>query len=66
LDHETDYAANSIIDDQSGVGIVIGIGGKYNFGPVSIFANPFFCRHALGAQNNLVETGIKFGLGYNF
>ena len=66
LDHETNYSASSIIDDQSGIGIVIGIGGKYNFGPVSVFANPFFCRHALGAQNNLVETGIKFGIGYNF
>ena len=66
LDHETNYSANSIIDDQSGVGIVLGIGGKYNFGPVSVFANPFFCRHALSVQNNLVETGIKFGLGYNF
>jgi hypothetical protein len=66
LDHETNYSSNSIIDDQSGIGIVVGIGGKYNIGNASIFVNPFFCRHALAAQNNLVETGIKFGIGYNF
>src|ERR1700744_3635240 len=66
LDHQTNYSANSIIDDQSGVGIVIGIGGKYNFGPVSVFANPFFDRHAIGAHNSLVDTGAKFGVGYNF
>lgn len=66
LDHETNYNRDSIIDDQSGVGVVLGIGGQYHFGQANIFVNPYFCRHALNANNNLVETGIKFGVGYNF
>ena len=66
LDHETNYNSDSIINDQSGVGIVIGIGGQYSIGHANIFINPYFCRHALNANNNLVETGIKFGVGYNF
>ncbi|MGZ3820743.1 MAG: outer membrane beta-barrel protein [Mucilaginibacter sp.] len=66
FDHQTNYSSGSIIDDQSGIGIALGIGGRYNIGQTSVFINPFFCRHALNAQNNLVETGIKFGIGYNF
>ncbi|MBV8390766.1 MAG: outer membrane beta-barrel protein [Mucilaginibacter sp.] len=66
FDHQTNYSAYHIVDDQSGVGIEIGIGGKYNFGPVSIFANPYITNHRFYGRNNLMEAGIKFGLGYDF
>jgi hypothetical protein len=66
FDHQINYSADHILDDQSGVGIEIGLGGKYNFGPVLIFANPYLTNHLFYGKNNLEEAGIKFGLGYNF
>ena len=66
FDHETNYTSNHNLVDQSGVGIELGIGGRCNFGPVSVFVNPFLCRHALNAQSNLMEAGARFGLGFNF
>ncbi|HEY9001690.1 MAG TPA: outer membrane beta-barrel protein [Mucilaginibacter sp.] len=66
FDKETNYTANDIVDDQSGVGIEIGLGGKYNLGPVSVFVNPYYANHRFYNSNNLMEAGIKFGLGYNF
>jgi hypothetical protein len=66
FDHETNYTSDHNLVDQSGVGIEIGFGGKYSFGPVSVFVNPFLCRHAINANNNLLEAGTRFGLGYNF
>jgi hypothetical protein len=66
FDHETNYSPDHDVDDQSGIGLEAGVGGKYNFGPVSIFVNPFFCRHAITARMNLMEAGARFGLGYSF
>ncbi len=66
LDHQTNYAQSGVVNDQSGLGFEMGFGGNCNFGPVSIFINPYFCRHALNARNNLIEGGAKLGLGYNF
>ena len=66
LDHQTNYAQNGVVNDQSWIGFEMGFGGKYNFGPISIFINPYFCRHALNGRNNLVEAGAKTGIGYNF
>ena len=56
---------------QSGIGIEGGIGVKYNFGPVGLFINPFVQRHAVigfsgGNDFNLMNAGVKFGVGYNF
>jgi hypothetical protein len=66
IDHNLDYSSNSIIQDQSGVGLILGIGVKYSFGPVAIFANPYLVNHAFYARNNLMEAGVKLGVGYNF
>jgi hypothetical protein len=66
LDHETNYNSDSVINDQSGVGLALGIGGQYHIGQANIFVNPYFCRHAFTAQNDIVETGVKFGVGYDF
>ena len=66
FDHQTNYSADHAVDDQSGAGISFGIGGKYNFGPMAIFANPYYTNHRFYGRNNLMEGGVKFGLGYNF
>jgi len=66
LDHQTNYAPYGVVNDQSGIGFEMGFGGKCNFGPISIFINPYFCRHALNGRNNLIEAGAKTGIGYNF
>jgi Outer membrane protein beta-barrel domain len=66
LDHETNYTSDHNVNDQSGFGIELGIGGKYSAGPISVFVNPFLCRHAVNARNNLLEAGARFGLGFNF
>ena len=66
FDHELNYSADHIVDDQSGVGIEVGIGAKYNVGPVSVFVNPYYCNHRFYGHNNLMEAGLKFGLGYDF
>jgi len=65
-DHETNYKSDGILDKQSGVGLEVGLGGQYNFGPVLVFVNPYYTNHRFYGSNNLMESGIKFGLGYNF
>ncbi|HVW97316.1 MAG TPA: hypothetical protein VHA56_15190 [Mucilaginibacter sp.] len=63
---------NSIIRDQSGIGFELGLGGKYDAGRVTFFLNPFLREHAViafkseGSSQNLLEGGLKLGLGYNF
>jgi len=66
LDHQTNYAQYGVVNDQSGLGLEMGVGGNVKFGPMSIFINPYFCRHALNGRNNLIEAGAKTGIGYNF
>jgi hypothetical protein len=72
---ETNYAssdANSTATMQTGIGYELGLGAKYNFGPVQIFVNPFIQEHSFIKFNrsssnfNLMNWGFKFGLGYNF
>jgi len=66
FDHQTNYKTDGIVDSQSGVGVEVGVGGQYKFGSVSVFVNPYYTNHRFNGRNNLEETGIKFGLGYNF
>jgi hypothetical protein len=67
FDFQSNYGSNtSNLQKQSGVGLELGLGGKYNFGPVGVFINPYFVNHAFYASNNLVELGVKAGVGYNF
>lgn len=65
-DHQLNYSMNSDIRDQSGVGIELGVGGRYSFGSGSLFVNPFVCRHGINASMNLMDAGVRFGVGYNF
>jgi hypothetical protein len=68
IDKQTDYSDNSVVNDQSGLGFEVGIGGKYNIGRVSVFVNPYYRLYGASSSsnNNLDEAGLKFGVGYNF
>ncbi len=73
IDFETnrDYPKTK---DQSGIGFGAGIGAQYTFQNFTLYLNPMIRYHAVLPLPNadeyhyqhLVETGIKFGLGYNF
>lgn len=66
FDHQTNYKSDGIVDSQSGVGLEVGLGGRYNLGQVSVFVNPYYINHRFNGRNNLEEAGVKFGIGYNF
>jgi opacity protein-like surface antigen len=57
---------------QSGIGYAMGLGVQIPFKSVTVFANPFYQRHAVtlfSADNSklhLTESGVKFGIGYKF
>jgi len=70
-DFETNYHSDSITPNESGIGLGLGIGGKYNFKRVTVFVNPFLQTHAIIAFQDkgggtLSDTGVKFGIGYRF
>jgi hypothetical protein len=68
-DFETDHPAD-LFDDQSGISLGAGIGGKVNFDKVSVFINPFVQQHAVisfkDANEHLFNAGVKLGVGYRF
>lgn len=70
-DFETGYKTGAVVTNQSGIGIGLGIGGKYDFKKIRVFINPFLQMHAIAAFHNegggsLVDQGVKIGLGYRF
>jgi len=72
IDKQTNYTNNSTLNDQSGIGFELGIGGKYSFNKFTVFINPSLREHDViafagkGSSFNLLEAGVKLGLGYNF
>lgn len=70
LDFETNHSSSTSIGDQSGIGFAFGLGGKYTFKNFSVIVNPFFQSHLMLFNGNSIEhlwqSGIKFGIGYNF
>lgn len=60
------------IQKQSGIGLGLGIGGKYDFKRFSVMVNPFLQRHAIlafektGTRLSLLNAGVRIGLGYSF
>jgi len=77
-DFETNYTgpngnvANSTAGKQSGIGYEFGFGGKYTFNHITVFINPFAQDHAVNrfstsqSNFNLLNSGVKFGVGYSF
>ena len=72
IDKQTNYISDSPLNDQSGIGFEFGIGGKYSFDKFTVFVNPSLREHGLitfdntRSSFNLLEAGVKLGLGYNF
>ena len=61
-----------IINNQTGMGVRIGLGAKYDFKfGMSLFANPFVRLHCLvpfmpeKLHNKLFDRGIRFGISYD-
>ncbi len=66
---DMDVRGSSPVDDQTGIGPVLGTGVKYDFGSgISLFLNPYARIHSLlpfsGAKyhQKLLDSGIRFGI----
>lgn len=71
-DFQINKKKTDVVDRQSGIGLGIGIGGKYDFKKITVSINPYLQQHAIVAvekarsQERLLEVGIRFGVGYRF
>ena len=71
LDFELNHQNSQSTFNQSGLGFEFGIGGRYSFKNFTISLNPFYQKHLIlqykkeESHENLWESGIKLGLGYN-
>jgi hypothetical protein len=68
---QTNHSNNSVVNEQSGIGDEFGLAENIGSGRSPFFINPYLKRFSVipfsGSESNtLSETGIKFGLGYNF
>ncbi|MGF7078087.1 outer membrane beta-barrel protein [Mucilaginibacter sp. UYCu711] len=73
LDFQTNYKSGiSVAPKQSGVGFEGGLGAKYSYKSIMIFVSPYFQYHGLikfnhqGSNHELINSGVKLGVGYNF
>lgn len=72
LDLETNSDRIGGVDRQSGIGIGLGFGGKYSMKNIEVYVNPFLRQHAMlpfnkeNYQQQLLDFGLRFGLGVNF
>lgn len=64
---------SNYVDKQSGMGAILGIGGKYDFySGFSVFVNPYYKLHALipfsteKYHQRVGEYGLKIGASYSF
>ena len=69
---DLDTSTSSSIDDQTGLGAILGFGIKYDFKfGGTIFVNPYIACHSLVPfspahyQQRLSESGIRIGFVYN-
>lgn len=70
---DIDSSLSNSIDNQSGIGFLIGAGLKYNFkSGIALTLNPCVRMHSIipfspdKYQYHLIDSGIKFGIGYRF
>jgi len=72
LDFEVQHKPQSSVQNQGGIGLAAGVGGKYTFKRITVFINPFVQRHLLVSFSDdeiyerLIQSGLKFGVGYSF
>lgn len=69
---DLDVSKNSIIESQTGIGTMFGLGVKYDFkSGMSVFVNPYSKIHVFPvAMNNnpahFLETAVRIGIMYKF
>lgn len=68
-----DVSSSTMIDSQSGIGALAGLGLRYGFkSGISVFVNPYMKAHALlpfapdTYHHHLMESGIRAGVGFSF
>lgn len=72
LDFEVQHKQSAPVQNQGGIGLATGIGGKYTLKRITIYINPFVQRHLLASfskdkiYERLWQSGLKFGVGYSF
>ena len=70
---DLDTSPSRPIDNQTGLGVILGVGIQYDFKfGGTIFANPYLKCHSLVPffsdryHQRLLESGIRIGFMYNF
>lgn len=72
FDFELHHQLGAPVQNQGGIGLALGAGGKYTWKNATVFVNPFMQRHllvSLGSEEpfeRLWQSGLKFGVGYSF
>lgn len=71
FDFDVNRDSNSTVDNQTGIGLMFGLGIKYDFKfGGSLFINPYGKLHSLipffpsNYQEHIVESGARFGFTY--
>jgi len=69
---DIDSSINSPIDNQTGIGAIVGISAKYDFDfGISVFVNPYTKIHSLlpfqleRYPQRILESGVRIGLTYD-
>lgn len=67
---DIDVSSNSIINSQTGLGSLLGLGVKYDFkNGISVFVNPYAKIHSFPLsfdrdQQHFLESAVRFGIAY--
>lgn len=67
---DIDVSSNSIINTQTGLGSLLGLGVKYDFkNGISVFVNPYAKIHSFPLsfdrdQQHFMESAVRFGIAY--
>ena len=72
FDTQSNELTDGIQQSQSGFGVEAGFGAKYKTGHMLFSIAPFIFNHEVlhvgnnNSNNELIENGVKFGVGYAF
>jgi len=67
---DIDVSSNSIINSQTGLGSLLGLGMKYDFkNGISVFVNPYTKIHSFPLsfdrdQQHFMKSAVRFGIAY--
>ncbi|MES2375070.1 MAG: hypothetical protein V4553_00745 [Bacteroidota bacterium] len=69
---QTNHTNYSLASNQSGIGCEGSAGAQYDLGKIKLFVAPYFQILSVGkfdrkaSDEDLLNSGVKFGIGYNF